>query len=80
MNDIGYIDKTFSGSIDEVYIKTASEEQLRNMLPYYVGAVEYHTAEKNPKQVIFFQSGANLINKRLGRLRGPQEAGKGAAE
>ena len=65
MNDAGYISETFKGSINEANIKTAQEYQLKNMLPYYTGAIEYHKKEQNPNQVIFFESGAKLIKKRL---------------
>ena len=68
MNDAGYISETFKGSINEANIKTAQEYQLKNMLPYYMGAIEYHKKEQNPSQVIFFQSGAELIKKRLSRI------------
>lgn len=66
MNDIGYISETFKGSINETNIKTSENWQLKNMLRYYEMAILYHNKEQNPKQVIFFQSGLNLINKRLG--------------
>lgn len=65
MNDIGYVNITFKGSMNETSIKTASEKQLQNLLPYYSGAVKYHTKEQNPKQVVFFQAGEKLIKKRL---------------
>ena len=68
MNDIGYITETFKGSASETSIKTAQDYQLKNMLPYYTGAVEFHKKEQNPNQVVFFRSGAELINKRLSRI------------
>lgn len=68
MNDIGYTDEKFEGSICENTIETADKDGLKNLLYYSKGAVIYHTKEQNPQQVIFFQSAANLCNKRLKRL------------
>lgn len=68
MNDIGYIDETFEGSICENTIKTSNKDGLKNLLYACEGAVIFHTKEQNPKQVIFFQSGINLCNKRLKKL------------
>ena len=66
MNDIGYLDIPFHGSEAETSIKTArTKEQLRYRLGYEQGAVAFHTKENNPRQVEFFQSAVNLINKRL---------------
>lgn len=68
MNDIGYLDLPFKGSELEITIKTASGDGLQNLLRYSEMAVDYHTKEQNPKQIIFFQSGVNLISKRLKKL------------
>ena len=68
MNDIGYLDLKFQGSECEINIRTAQDWQLKNILTYAKGAINFHTKEQNPKQVIFFQSGLDLINKRLKRL------------
>lgn len=66
MNDIGYTNDTFCGSILETNIITASERyMLENLLKGCQGAVSYHNTEQNSRQVKFFQSGIDLINKRL---------------
>ena len=66
MNDVRYLDLPFCGSEMETSIKTArTKEPLRYRLGYTQGAIDFHIKEQNPKQVDFFQSAANLINKRL---------------
>jgi hypothetical protein len=65
MNDIGYLDLQFTGSEAYNTIKTADIDGLKNLLRYSEMAVDFHTKEQNLKQVIFFQSGVDLINKRL---------------
>jgi len=65
VNDIGYLDLKFKGSELETTIRTARKDGLRNLLYYSEGAVIFHTKEQNPKQIEFFQSAVNLINKRL---------------
>lgn len=65
MNDIGYSKEKFKGSIAYNTIITASKENLKNLLPYYKNAIEFHKKENNPNQVEFFIEGLELIKKRL---------------
>ena len=69
MNDIGYLDLPFKGSECETAIITADKDGLKNLLHASEGAIDYHTKEQNPKQIIFFESARDLCNLRLNLKR-----------
>lgn len=66
MNDIGY-DTTlkFKCSHAETNIKTATQEQLKNLKRHYEMAIYFHTKENNQSQIEFFTEGLTLVDKRI---------------
>lgn len=62
-----YIDCEYKGSIAWCSVMGASNDQLKNRLPYTEGAIKYHTENDNKGQIKFFKSELDLINKRLKR-------------
>lgn len=68
MNDIGYIQQGYKGSILFNSLRN-SKDCLLNQKRYTQMAISHHTEGQNQSQVEFFTQHLTEINKRLKRLK-----------